>query len=140
MSITPTPRVGCGAAILRDGKLLLVQRLKQPEALHWGLPGGKVDWGETTRETCAREIAEELGLIIRPGRLLCVADTIDLGDGQHWVAPVYLVEDCVGEPVVLEPEALGGCGWFPLDALPSPLTSATVAALGALNVDGRGLD
>jgi ADP-ribose pyrophosphatase YjhB (NUDIX family) len=128
----PVPRVGCGAAILRDGQLLLVQRLREPEANHWGLPGGKVDWGEPTRDTCAREIAEELGLTITPGRLLCLADTIDLGDGQHWVAPVYLVEDSVGEPVVLEPDKLGGCGWFPLDALPSPLTSATVAAVKAL--------
>ena len=51
----------------------------------------------------------------------------------HWVAPVYLVEDCVGEPAVLEPDKLGGCGWFPLDALPFPLTSATVAAVKAQN-------
>ena len=126
------PRVGCGAAILWGGALLLVLRNRQPEASHWGLPGGKVDWGEASRATCAREIAEELGLTITPGRLLCVADTIDLGDGRHWVAPVYLVEDCAGEPVVLEPEAIGGCGWFPLDALPSPLTSATLAAVSAL--------
>jgi ADP-ribose pyrophosphatase YjhB (NUDIX family) len=129
----PVPRVGCGAAIIRDSRLLLVQRLREPEANHWGLPGGKTDWGETTRDTCAREIAEELGLTITPGRLLCIADTIDLGDGQHWVAPVYLVEDSVGEPVVLEPDKLCDCGWFPLDALPSPLTSATVAAITALN-------
>ncbi|MFZ4607257.1 MAG: NUDIX domain-containing protein [Caulobacter sp.] len=128
----PVPRVGCGAAILRNGALLLVRRLKEPEAGFWGLPGGKTDWGETTRQTCAREIAEELGLTITPGRLLCVADTIDRGDGGHWVAPVYLVEDCVGEPVVLEPDKLGGCGWFALDALPSPLTAATVAAVSAL--------
>jgi len=133
MSDSPNhPRVGCGAAILRDGALLLVLRLRQPEAGHWGLPGGKVDWGEDTRATCAREIAEELGLAITPGRLLCVADTIDRGEGGHWVAPVYLVEDCVGEPAVLEPDKLGGCGWFALDALPAPLTAATAAALRAL--------
>lgn len=126
------PGVGCGAAILREGRLLLVKRLRQPEAGCWGLPGGKVDFGETTRETCAREIAEELGLAIVPGRLLCVADTIDAGDGRHWVAPVYLVEDFAGEPAVLEPDKLAACGWFPLDALPSPLTGATMAALAAL--------
>ena len=34
---------------------------------------------------------------------------------------------------MLEPDKLGGCGWFPLNALPSPLTSATVAAVTALN-------
>lgn len=126
------PGVGVGAAILRHGKLLLVLRLREPEAQHWGLPGGKVDWGEGVRAACAREIAEELGLAITPGRLLCMADTIDKGDGQHWTAPVYLVEDCVGDPVVLEPEKLGACGWFPLDALPERITSATIAATAAL--------
>lgn len=132
---TPEPQrpgVGCGAAIVRGGRLLLVLRLRQPEAAHWGLPGGKVDWGEPIRAACAREIHEELGLSITPGRLLCMADTIDAGDGGHWVAPVYLVEDCVGEPAVMEPDKMGGCGWFPLDALPSPLTAATRAALEAL--------
>lgn len=126
------PGVGCGVAIVRDGKLLLVLRLRQPEADHWGLPGGKVDWGEPVRAAAAREIHEELGLIITPGRLLCMADTIDAGDGRHWTAPVYLVEDSVGEPAVMEPDKMGGCGWFPLDALPSPLTRATLAALAAL--------
>ncbi|MBP7704341.1 MAG: NUDIX domain-containing protein [Caulobacter sp.] len=126
------PGVGCGAAIVRDGKLLLVLRLRQPEAKHWGLPGGKVDWGEPVRTACAREIHEELGLTITPGRLLCMADTIDAGDGMHWTAPVYLVEDSEGEPAVMEPDKMGGCGWFPLDALPSPLTRATLAAVEAL--------
>lgn len=126
------PGVGCGVAIVRDGKLLLVLRLRQPEADHWGLPGGKVDWGEPVRVAAAREIHEELGLTIVPGRLLCMADTIDRGDGMHWTAPVYLVEDSVGEPAVMEPDKMGGCGWFPLDALPSPLTRATLAAVAAL--------
>lgn len=132
---SPEPRrpgVGCGAAILRDGRLLLARRRKQPEADHWGLPGGKVDWGEPIREACAREIAEELGLAITPGRLLCMADTIDRGDGMHWTAPVYLVEDAVGEPRILEPDKMSDLGWFALDALPSPLTAATHAALEAL--------
>ena len=47
------PRVGCGAAILDDqGRLLLVKRVKNAEADHWGVPGGKLDWGEAAR-TCA---------------------------------------------------------------------------------------
>lgn len=127
------PGVGCGVAIVRGGRLLLVLRLRQPEADHWGLPGGKVDWGEPVRAAAAREIHEELGLTITPGRLLCMADTIDAGDGRHWTAPVYLVEDSVGEPAVMEPDKMGACGWFPLDALPSPLTAATRAALAALS-------
>ena len=127
------PRLGCGAAILRGGRLLLVRRRRDPEAGHWGLPGGKVDWLEPVAAAVAREIAEELALAIRPERLLCVVDHIDAEAGEHWVAPVYLVEDAVGEPVVQEPEALAACGWFALDDLPAPLTRATQQALAHLS-------
>lgn len=126
---SPAPRLGCGAAILRDGKLLLVKRRRAPEAGCWGLPGGKVDWLEPVAAAVAREIAEELGLAIRPERLLCVIDHIDPQAGEHWVAPVYLVEDAVGDAVVQEPEALAACGWFALDDLPAPLTRATLQAV-----------
>ncbi len=130
--IQTEPRVGCGAAILRDGSLLLVQRRREPEAGHWGLPGGKVDLFETMAVAAEREIFEELGLVIRAQNLLCLTDQIDVERGTHWVAPVYLVDDAQGDPVVKEPDALAGCGWFALDTLPQPLTLSTRAALAAL--------
>ncbi|MGO3518255.1 MAG: NUDIX domain-containing protein [Acetobacter cibinongensis] len=126
------PRVGCGAVILRAGKMLLVKRKRSPEAGYWGLPGGKVDPYETVPQAVAREIAEEVALTITPAKLLCVVDQIDQEQALHWVAPVYLVEDCEGEPVVQEPEALAAAAWFALDALPTPLTEATKQALQAL--------
>lgn len=129
-----SPRVGCGAAILRGRKLLLVKRLRPPEAGHWGLPGGKVDWLEPLPDAVAREVDEELGLAIRPRHLLCVVDQINRERGEHWVAPVYLVEDAEGEPRVLESAALAECGWFALDALPEPLTRATQVAASSLRV------
>lgn len=127
------PRVGCGAAILRDGKLLLVQRRREPEAGHWGLPGGKVDLFETMAAAAEREIFEELGLTIVARDLLCLTDQVDTARGTHWVAPVYLVEDAQGDAIVKEPQALAACGWFALDDLPGPLTISTKAALTALN-------
>lgn len=126
------PRLGCGAAILRGGRLLLLQRRREPESGHWGLPGGKVDWLERVPDAVAREIAEELGLVIHPRRLLCVVDQIDAVRGTHWVAPVYLVEDAEGEPALREPAALAAFGWFGKDSLPAPLTVATRTALAAL--------
>ncbi len=127
------PRVGCGAAILRDGRLLLVQRRRLPEAGHWGLPGGKVDAYETVPDAVAREIFEELGLRIVADRLLCVIDQIDRDRSEHWVAPVYRVDRFEGEPAIREPEALAALGWFALDELPKPLTVATVQAVAALS-------
>lgn len=126
------PEAGCGAAIRdRDGRLLLIQRLRQPEAGAWGLPGGKIDFGEAAKDTARREIAEELGIEIEILGLACIAETIDGGDGRHWVAPVYDARIVSGEPEIREPEKHGGWGWFALDALPAPLTMAALSYLSA---------
>ncbi|MET0404999.1 MAG: NUDIX domain-containing protein [Cystobacter sp.] len=124
------PRLGVGAFILDpEGRLLLVERRRMPEAGHWGLPGGKVDFGETLEAAVVREISEELGVEIALDGLMCLVDQIDLAAGTHWVAPVYRAHIVRGEPVNREPAALGGMGWFALDALPQPLTLSTRTAL-----------
>lgn len=128
-----TPRVGCGAFIQDDeGRLLLVKRRRDPEAGHWGLPGGKVDFLERVADTVVREIAEELGVEITLTGLLCVVDQIDPAAPSHWVNPVHRARITTGTARVMEPDALAGCGWFALDDLPSPLTHSTKAALEAL--------
>jgi mutator protein MutT len=125
------PRVGCGAAIAdAAGRLLLVQRRREPEAGHWGLPGGKLDFGESVQDCIRREILEELGIVITLGPLLCVTDYRT--PQAHWVAPVHRAEIASGTPQVQEPEALAACGWFAPDDLPHPLTRATVQALAAM--------
>ena len=133
--IAQKPEAGCGAAIRDDtGRLLLIQRLRQPEAGAWGLPGGKIDFGEPAMETARREIAEELGIEIGILRLACIAETINQGDGRHWIAPVYEARITSGEPKILEPEKHGGWGWFDCAALPSPLTMAAVSYLSAIGI------
>ena len=127
----PRPRIGCGAAILDfQGRLLLVKRRRMPEADHWGVPGGKLDWGESARTCAEREIAEELGITIVAGAVLAVTDMI--APDHHWVAVTYRVEWFEGEPAIQEPQALTDWGWFSLDALPAPLTQATRDAVDAL--------
>ena len=131
MSDSPQrPEAGCGAAILDEsGRLLLIQRLKEPEAGAWGLPGGKVDFGEPTQVTARREIQEELGVVIELTRLACIAETIDRGDGRHWVAPVYEARIVSGEPRIMEPEKHGGWGWFAFDDMPAHLTTPAITFL-----------
>jgi ADP-ribose pyrophosphatase YjhB (NUDIX family) len=126
---TDLPRAGCGAAILRDGKLLLIRRLKAPEAGCWGLPGGKIDPFETVQAAVRREVLEELGIELIGEQLLCVADQIERERREHWIAPVFLARAFIGEPRICEPEKHSALGWFALDSLPQPLTrSATTAA------------
>jgi ADP-ribose pyrophosphatase YjhB (NUDIX family) len=117
--------VGCGAAIVRAGELLLIQRLREPEAGTWSLPGGKVDWLETVSEATVREIEEELGIRIELGPLLGVLDLLDQAGRYHWVSPIYVAQGFTGEPRLVEEHKHRALGWFRLDALPEPL-SATV--------------
>jgi len=129
---TVWPRVGCGAAITKDDRLLLVQRRRDPEAGCWGLPGGKVDPFEPVVDSAAREIYEELGIVIRPSELLCLVDQIDRTQGHHWIAPVFLVTYYEGTPAIMEPDALSDLGWFEVGALPADLTEATKQAVAAM--------
>lgn len=120
------PGVGCGAAIRNEqGELLLIQRLTEPEAGAWGLPGGKVDFGETAQHATIREIAEELNITIEITGLGCVSEIIDQGDGAHWVSPVFIARVVDGEPELLEPEKHGSWGWFNMSDLPNSLTVPT---------------
>lgn len=124
--------MGCGVAIVRDGRLLLIRRARAPEAGCWSLPGGKVDLWEPTEQTARREIAEELGVTLGPLELLCVVDLVAPEAGEHWVSPVYLASELEGEPALLEPDKHTGLGWFALDDLPSPLARSALEAARAI--------
>lgn len=126
-----TPRVGCGAAVVREGRLLLVKRAKPPEAGCWSLPGGKVDFLERIEDAIRREVREETGLDLRLVRLLRLVEMRGQ-DGQHWVSPVWLADAEAGEAANREPDKADAVGWFALDALPAPLSQAAREAAEAL--------
>lgn len=137
MTVGAMPRVGCGAAIVRDGRILLLRRLTPPEEGCWGLPGGKIDLFETAEAAMRREVVEELGIVVGAADLLCFVDQIDRDRGTHWVAPVYRVQDFTGTPSNREPAKHDGPAWFALDALPIALTTPTRAAIAALRGGGE---
>ncbi|MFI6585271.1 NUDIX domain-containing protein [Embleya sp. NPDC050493] len=64
--------IGAAGAILHDerGRVLLVEPAYGDG--HWEIPGGAMDHGEYPWDTARREIEEELGLALFPGRLLVV--------------------------------------------------------------------
>ena len=60
-----------GAIITDDtGRLLLIKRGHEPEEGRWSLPGGRVRPGESDPQALAREVREETGLRVEPGRLI----------------------------------------------------------------------
>lgn len=66
----PRKRMGAGALLLDDrGRVLLVEPVYKP---YFEIPGGAVEADESPRAAVVRELEEELGLAVRPGRLLVV--------------------------------------------------------------------
>ncbi|MBI1845411.1 MAG: NUDIX hydrolase [Candidatus Rokubacteria bacterium] len=88
------PRVGVGAVVLHEGRVLLVRRGGQPSMGKWTLPGGLVELGETTAEAARREIAEECGLDIRLGGVAGVVDRV-VRDAEGHVRYHYVLVDYV---------------------------------------------
>ena len=86
------PLVAVGAVALRDdGALLLVRRGKAPALGRWSLPGGRVDWGETLSDALRREVAEETGLEVAPGKLAGLVERRYLDEGFRYVILDYHV-------------------------------------------------
>jgi len=58
------PHVGgaVAAIIIKNKKVLLVKRKREPNKGTWMLPAGFIDFGEHPEETVKREIKEETGL------------------------------------------------------------------------------
>ncbi len=63
--------VGC-ALIVRGEELLIAQRKPGSNlAGYWEFPGGKREKDESLEECLVREVWEELGVSIRPRKLIC---------------------------------------------------------------------
>jgi 8-oxo-dGTP diphosphatase len=64
--------IPCVGAVIRDGagKLLLIRRGHEPGKGLWSVPGGRIEDGESDTDALVREVREETGLIVTPGRLI----------------------------------------------------------------------
>ena len=60
------PYLAVSAAIVRDGKILVVRRARAPAHGLYSLPGGVVELGETLKEAVIREVREETAMTIEP--------------------------------------------------------------------------
>jgi ADP-ribose pyrophosphatase YjhB (NUDIX family) len=97
------PILAVSAAIMRDGKVLIVRRAAGLATGIYTLPGGVVEAGETLTEAVIREVQEETGLSIEPVTLAGYREMI-VRDNQgkiarHFVIACFAARWLSGEPV-----------------------------------------
>ena len=97
-----TPILAVSAAVIRDGKVLIVRRARPPAGGVYTLPGGGVEVGETLIEAVVREVREETALAIEPVALAGYREAIVRdGDGRierHFVILPFAARWIAGEP------------------------------------------
>ena len=116
-----TPRVGVGVLVVRDGRLLLGERLGSHGAGTWAPPGGHLEFGESPDGCARRELLEETGLAttsIEPGPY--TSDLFPL-EGRHYVTLFVVASGVTGEPGLREPAKCARWEWFAWSDLPAPL-------------------
>ena len=100
------PFLAVSAAILRDGKVLVVRRARKPALGVYTLPGGVVEAGETLEQAIVREVKEETALDIAPVTLAGHREVVVRdGDGRasrHFVILCFASRWIAGEPKLNE--------------------------------------
>jgi len=123
MDITESrrPKVGVGVCIIKDGKVLMGQRLNSHGEGTWSFPGGHLEFGESWEDCAIREVSEETGLKIKRLRFITCTNDIFLAEGKHYIT-IYMQADWKsGRPTVKEPDRMVKWAWFDWRSLPSPV-------------------
>jgi 8-oxo-dGTP diphosphatase len=125
------PYLAVSAAIVRDGKVMVVRRARNPALSLYTLPGGAVETGETLMQAVTREVREETALEIEPVALAGHREAI-VRDAQgrverHFVILCFAARWLSGEPVLNE--ELDDARWLAPAALSSLRTTEGLAEI-----------
>jgi ADP-ribose pyrophosphatase YjhB (NUDIX family) len=108
------------------GEVLMIRTHKWSDL--WGIPGGKIKWGESSEDALRREIKEETGLDIEEIEFVLVQDCIHSKEfyrDAHFILLNYACR-CVGRPEVRLNEEAREFRWVTLDAaLKMPINQPT---------------
>ncbi len=107
------------AALLQDGKILFIKRVKGSYIGFWGLPGGKIEKNEHVSDAAVREIFEETG--IKSTFVSHLGFVSEHLKEENIVHQHFLLHLCELSPqtTTLIPGKEGALQWFSLAELPA---------------------
>jgi 8-oxo-dGTP diphosphatase len=109
-------RIRVAVCLTEGDRMLLVQHEKLGRR-YWLLPGGGLERGETIALCAAREVEEETGYRVDPGRLLLTCEAIEPA-GRHILNMIYAGRITGGELAVgVDDAALRDAAWHPRGAI-----------------------
>lgn len=120
-----TPKIDTRAAIIREGKILLVQE----KTGKWAMPGGWCDVDQSPAANTVKEAREEAGMDVRVTRLVSAEDQ-DIHNfppnAYKIIKLMFLCEPLGGE---FQPNAeTVASGWFAENELPEPMANEKCTA------------
>jgi ADP-ribose pyrophosphatase YjhB (NUDIX family) len=117
-----TPKIDVRGAVIRDGKILLVQERMDGR---WAMPGGWGDVGDLPSAMVEREVWEESGFKVKAQKVLAVYDANRISPMElyHAYKIIFLCSILEGEPTPSN-ETLA-VDFFELEDLPPLSTSRT---------------
>ncbi len=113
-----TTAVGVGAIVFNQRDELLM--MKRPSG-RWWYPTGFCDVGISPAENVAKEVREEIGLIVRPTRLIGIVDSLKVPAPSRHIYSLLFECEIEGGEIAPNPLEALAAGFYPLDALPEPL-------------------
>jgi len=105
------------SAVIGPEGILLVKREKPPFAGQWGLPGGKVKYGEHLDGASVREVTEETGVSCRFQGFTGAVTEVIISRGQPQMHYLLLVCRLAPESTEVRGSAEGPARWFRLAEL-----------------------
>lgn len=85
--------------LVRDEKVLLIEKLKGHGAGKVNAPGGHIEVGETPEECAIREVFEEVGVVVRSADLVATLRFHDTAKDFKMLGYALLANIFVGNPI-----------------------------------------
>jgi 8-oxo-dGTP diphosphatase len=117
-----------------DGRVLLVHQTY--DGCRWGLPGGRLEPGESPQQAAVREVAEEAGVVVTLDHLVGL---YSLRSRRHGLRFIFHGTIQSGVPQPGSDGEISEVAWFAVDELPPSITNTAPFAIRDAAAGNRGV-